>query len=60
MPNQLRHACGVRVLHSGGSVQADGDAIVFAGCDGLTLLVDARTDYAPSTMPAGAAKRRGP
>jgi len=48
MPNTLKHACGVRVLHTGGSVKADGDAIVFAGCDRLTLLVDARTDYAPS------------
>ncbi len=48
MPNQLKHACRVRVLHAGGSVKADGDVLVFAGCDSLTLLLAARTDYAPN------------
>ena len=48
MPNQLKHACRVRVLHTGGSVKADGDVLVFAGCDSLTLLLAARTDYAPN------------
>jgi alpha-L-fucosidase 2 len=48
MPNTLKHACGVRVLHTGGNVKVDADSIVFAGCESLTLLVDARTDYAPS------------
>ena len=48
MPNELKHACRVRVLHTGGSVKASGDALVFAGCDSLTLLLAARTDYAPS------------
>jgi len=47
MPNELKHACLVRVLHSGGSVKGDGDVLVFAGCDSLTLLLAARTDYAP-------------
>lgn len=48
MPNELKHACRVRVLHSGGSLKADGDVLVFADCDSLTLLLAARTDYAPS------------
>ena len=48
MPNGLKHACGLRVLPTGGSVKAEGDAIVFAGCESLTLLLDARTDYAPT------------
>ena len=48
MPNKLKHACGVRVLHTGGTVEAEANAIVFADCDSLTLLLDARTDYAPS------------
>ena len=48
MPNKLKHACGLRVLYGGGSVQAEGESIVFSGCDSLTLLLDARTDYAPS------------
>jgi alpha-L-fucosidase 2 len=46
MANNLRHACRVRVLHTGGKVHADGDAVVFGRCDTLTLLLDARTDYA--------------
>ena len=45
MPNQLKHACIIRVLHDGGMVKADGTSIVFDHCDILTLLLDARTDY---------------
>ncbi len=56
MPNGLQHACCVRVLHTGGSVQADGEVLVFAGCDSLTLLLAARTDYALNY----AANWRGP
>ena len=48
MPNGLKHACRVRVLHAGGSVETNGDALVFAGCESLTLLLAARTDYAPN------------
>ncbi len=48
MPNGLKHACGARVLAKGGSLKAAADTIEFAACDSLTLLVDARTDYAPS------------
>jgi alpha-L-fucosidase 2 len=47
MPNKLRHACTVRVWHSGGTVTADGEELVVAGCDELVLLLNARTDYAP-------------
>ena len=47
MPNSLRHACAIRVLHAGGEVRAVGDALRFSGCESLTLLLDARTDYAP-------------
>ncbi len=47
MPNTLKHACALRVLHTGGSVRVAGDALVFENCDSLTLLVDARTDYKP-------------
>jgi alpha-L-fucosidase 2 len=35
----------VRVLHQGGSIRADGPAIVFDKCDSLTLLVSADTSY---------------
>ncbi len=60
MPNGLKHACGLRVLHSGGSVKADGDSIIFTGCDSLTLLLDARTDYAPDFKANWRGKAPGP
>jgi alpha-L-fucosidase 2 len=47
MPNSLKHACRIAVLHAGGDVKASDDGVVFAGCDTLTLLLAARTDYAP-------------
>ena len=47
MPNKLKHACGVRVLHAGGKTRIDADALRFEQCDSLTLLVDARTNYRP-------------
>lgn len=47
MPNKLKHACAVRVLHTGGTVAADGEEIAFVQCDDLTLLMDARTNYKP-------------
>jgi alpha-L-fucosidase 2 len=47
MPNLLKHACVVRVLHTGGTVKVDGDSLAFANCDELTLLMDARTNYQP-------------
>jgi alpha-L-fucosidase 2 len=48
LANKLKYAAVVRVLHEGGDVRATGDATSFAGCDTLTLLLDARTDYKPS------------
>ncbi len=47
MPNQLKHAASVRVLHTGGTVKVDGAEIAFANCDDLTLLLAARTNYKP-------------
>jgi alpha-L-fucosidase 2 len=35
----------VRVLHQGGTIRVDGDALVCAECDSLTLLVAADTNY---------------
>lgn len=48
MPNGLKHACRLRALATGGSVKADGDALRLEACESLTLLLAARTDYAPS------------
>ncbi len=47
MPNKLKHACIVRVLHRGGKTRAGNGTLTFTGCDSLTLLVNARTNYAP-------------
>jgi len=46
IPNGLKHACRVRVLHTVGSVKADWDALIFQDCDSLTVLLAAHTDYA--------------
>ncbi|PWI12804.1 glycosyl hydrolase [Streptomyces sp. Act143] len=43
--NGLKHACAVQVVHTDGTLSADGSALGFAGCTTLTLLLDARTDY---------------
>jgi Trehalose and maltose hydrolases (possible phosphorylases) len=45
MPNKLKYAAVVRVLHEGGVVRIEGDHLVFNSCNSLTLLVDARTSY---------------
>lgn len=47
MPNGLKHAAKVLVLSSGGKVWAEGSLLHFEGCNQLTLLVDARTNYKP-------------
>ena len=47
MPNQLKHACIVQVLHKGGALAAAGEALTFSHCDELILLMDARTNYKP-------------
>lgn len=47
LPNELKHACRLRLLHTGGSVTHNEDSLTFLGCDSLTLLLAARTDYAP-------------
>ncbi len=47
MPNQLKYACKLHVLYQGGTVQAQDDQLVFANCDSLTLLINARTNYKP-------------
>lgn len=47
MPNKLKYACDVRVLHVGGQVRVEGDVLLVENCDSLTLLLDARTNYKP-------------
>lgn len=44
--NGLKHACAVRAVHTDGEFGTDGSVLRFSGCTTLTLLLDARTDYA--------------
>ena len=47
MPNKLKYAAVVRVLHDGGKTKVEGNSLIFENCNSLTLLVDARTNYKP-------------
>ncbi len=44
--NGLKHACVVKVLEADGEVRAEGAKLVFTRCKTLTLVLDARTNYA--------------
>ena len=47
MPNHLKHAGAVRLLHKGGTTKVEGDELALQDCDEVTLLLDARTNYKP-------------
>jgi alpha-L-fucosidase 2 len=47
LPNGQAYASHLRVLHEGGSVALDGNTLVFRGCNALTLILGAGTDYVP-------------
>lgn len=47
MPNQLKYAASVQILHKGGKLSVDGNKLIFEDCTSLTLLLDARTNYRP-------------
>lgn len=47
MPNSLKYAAALSVMHSGGAMRIEGDSVIFEKCTSLTLLLDARTDYKP-------------
>ena len=47
MPNGLKHAAMVRVLHRGGKLSVEGETLVFSDCEELLLLLNARTSYKP-------------
>ncbi len=43
--NGLPYAARLQVLHEGGTLRAEGDQLVFEGCDALTLVLGAGTGY---------------
>ncbi len=45
LANGLEYEAQVRVTVAGGTIQAEGDALVFSGCDTLTVTLAAGTDY---------------
>ena len=47
MPNTLKYAALAVVRHQGGRVDTEGDAVTFKDCDSISVVLDARTDYAP-------------
>ncbi len=47
MPNNLKYAAKVSVIHDGGSIVSDSSRIYFKQCNTITLLIAARTDYKP-------------
>ncbi len=47
MPNQLKYAAAVQLIHKGGKIKIEGNSVLFENCSSLTLLLDARTNYQP-------------
>jgi alpha-L-fucosidase 2 len=47
LPNKLKYAAIVSVLHNGGTLKVSDTSLVFENCNTLTLLVDAHTNYKP-------------
>jgi len=50
MPNRLKYAAGLRVVHQGGIVTVEGNTLVFKNCTSLVIYLDARTNYKPDYM----------
>jgi len=48
MPNKLKYAASVQIVHKGGKITMDGNKLVFENCNSIILLLDARTNYKPS------------
>lgn len=47
MPNHLKYAAAIRLVHEGGRVTRQGDKLLFNKCNSLTIYLDARTNYKP-------------
>ncbi len=45
LPNSMEYEALVIVTAEGGTVKPDGDALVFSGCDSLTIILAAGTSY---------------
>ncbi len=47
MPNHLKYAAKLQLVSQGGSVQAEGNELVFKNCNTLVFYFNARTNYKP-------------
>jgi len=45
MPNKLKYAAELRIIHDGGNIKVLDSCIVFENCNTIRLLLDARTNY---------------
>lgn len=45
MPNRLKYAAKLILIHDGGTVRGAGDSLVFANCRSVTIFLNARTNY---------------
>lgn len=48
MPNKLKYAASLQIVHKGGKISSEGNQLIFENCNSLILLLDARTNYKPS------------
>ncbi|WP_052273202.1 glycosyl hydrolase family 95 catalytic domain-containing protein [Flavihumibacter solisilvae] len=47
MPNRLKYAAKLLVVHDGGTIRGTGDSLIFHNCRSLTIFLNARTNYKP-------------
>ena len=47
MPNKLKYAAVLKLLHENGEIKVKDSCLVFENCNSITLLLDARTNYKP-------------
>ena len=45
MPNRLKYAAKLVVIHDGGTIQGRGDSLILTGCRSFTIFLNARTNY---------------
>lgn len=47
MPNKLKYAAELHLLHEGGKISVDGNRLIFTECQSITIILNARTNYRP-------------
>ncbi|MGE5354699.1 MAG: glycosyl hydrolase family 95 catalytic domain-containing protein [Deltaproteobacteria bacterium] len=47
MPNKLKYAAELHLLHEGGKISVGGNRLIFTECQSITIILNARTNYRP-------------